>query len=222
MTADDVRILPSLLSADFSDLAGEIRSVEGKGVTELHLDVMDGTFVPNLTFGPIVIEAVRSLTTLVLDTHLMVREPAHLIPAFRRAGADWISIHVEACTDVGGALRAIRESGAKVGLAVNPETPLDAALPWLGELDHLLLMTVSPGFGGQSFRAEVLPKIEEAVRVREREGHSFRIEVDGGISPGTARDVAAAGARLLVAGSDVFGADDRAGAIAEIARRAVS
>jgi len=220
MTTGEPRVLPSLLSADFSDLGREIESVEKCGVSELHLDVMDGAFVPNLTFGPIVIEAVRSLTDLTLDVHLMVREPGHLIGAFRKAGADWISVHLEACADVKGTLQAIRGSGAQAGLALNPETPLAGAVPMLGGLHHLLLMTVSPGFGGQSFRGEVLPKIEEAATLREREGHSFMIEVDGGISPDTAHNVAAAGARLLVAGSAVFRADDRPKAIAEITRRA--
>lgn len=220
MNYRSIEVIPSLLSADFSRLGEEIRSVEEGGAKILHLDVMDGTFVPNLTFGPILVKAIRKLSDRTLDVHLMVREPAHLIPAFRRAGSDWISIHVEACGDIPGTLAVIRDSGALPGLVLNPETPLERAIPYMGEINHLLLMTVSPGFGGQSFRSEVLPKISEARRIRDTAGHRCLIEVDGGVSPDTAKIVGEAGAELLVAGSAVFGSVDRGEAIAEITRLA--
>lgn len=184
--------------------------MEEAGARTLHLDVMDGRFVPNLTFGPIVVRAIRRLSSAVLDTHLMVREPAHLVPAFRKAGADWISIHAEACADVEGTLEAIRVSGARPGLVLNPPTPLEAVLPWIDGIHHLLIMTVNPGFGGQSFMREVVPKIREARRVRDERGLGFRIEVDGGVNRETAPIVREAGGDLLVAGSAVFGAADRA------------
>jgi ribulose-phosphate 3-epimerase len=214
---NEVQVLPSLLAADFSRLEAEIRSVEAAGSRILHLDVMDGQFVPNLTFGPLVVRAVAKLTDRVLDTHLMVREPAHLIPAFREAGSHWISVHVEACADVAGALDLIRRSGALPGLALNPETPFAAVRPFLGGLNHLLVMTVSPGFGGQSFREEVLPKIEEARRHRDEKGLAYLISVDGGVDPETAKRVRRAGAELLVAGSAIFRATDRAKAMRAIA-----
>ncbi len=220
MSPSLVQVLPSLLSADFSKLEEEIRSVEEGDAKILHLDVMDGTFVPNLTFGPILVKAIRKLSDRVLDVHLMVREPAHLIPAFRRAGADWISIHAEACEDIPGTLEVIRHSGAKPGLVINPETPLEKATPFMAEINHLLLMTVSPGFGGQAFREEVLPKIEEARRIRDDAGMRCFIEVDGGVAAATAKAVGLAGAELLVAGSAVFGGEDRGEAIAEITRLA--
>lgn len=211
-----VQVLPSLLSADFSRLEEEIRSVERAGAKILHLDAMDGGFVPNLTFGPIIVKAVAKLTDLVLDTHLMVTEPAHLVPAFRKAGAHWLSIHVEACADPAAVLAEIRKSGALPGIALNPETPFQAVVPYLDGLNHLLVMAVSPGFGGQSFREEVLPKIEEAVRHRDRHGHSYLVSVDGGVGRGTASRVRAAGAELLVAGSALFGAADRGAEMAAI------
>jgi ribulose-phosphate 3-epimerase len=214
------QVLPSLLSADFSRLEEEIRSVERAGARILHLDVMDGSFVPNLTFGPLIVRAIAKLTDLVLDTHLMVREPAHLVGAFRKAGSHWISVHVEACADVAGALEAVRRSGALPGLALNPETPFEAVLPYLDGLNHLLVMSVSPGFGGQSFREDVLPKIEAAREHREAAGLSYLISVDGGIDPGTAPLVRRAGAELLVAGSAVFGGPDRGEAMRAILRGA--
>lgn len=220
MNRTPVQVLPSLLSADFSRLGEEIRSVEEGGAKILHLDVMDGTFVPNLTFGPIVVKAIREMSDRTLDVHLMVREPAHLIDAFRKAGSDWISVHVEACADIPATLEAIRAGGALPGLVINPETPLEEALPYMGGINHLLIMTVSPGFGGQAFRSEVVPKIVEARRIRDAEGHRCLIEVDGGVSPETAKAVGEAGAELLVAGSAVFGKRDRAAAIAGIARLA--
>ena len=211
-----IQALPSLLAADFSRLEEEIRSVEEGGAKILHLDVMDGRFVPNLTFGPLIVKAIAKLTDLVLDTHLMVKEPAHLIPAFRKAGAHWLSIHVEACADPAAVLDEIRRSGALPGIALNPETPFEAVVPFLGGLNHLLVMTVSPGFGGQSFREDVLPKIEAAVRHREKHGHSYLVSVDGGVNRDTAARVRIAGAELLVAGSAIFRAEDRAAAMAAI------
>lgn len=211
-----VQVLPSLLSADFARLEEEIRSVEAAGARILHLDVMDGAFVPNLTFGPIIVSAIARLTDLVLDTHLMVREPAHLVPAFRKAGSHWISVHVEACADPAAALAEIRKGGALPGIALNPETPFEAVVPYLGGLNHLLVMSVHPGFGGQSFREEAIPKIEAAARLREKGGHSYLISVDGGVNRATGMRVMGAGAELLVAGSAVFGAEDRGAAMRAI------
>jgi ribulose-phosphate 3-epimerase len=214
-----VEVLPSLLAADFSRLAEEIRSVEKAGAKTLHLDVMDGQFVPNLTFGPLIVRAIAKLTRLTLDTHLMVREPASLVPRFREAGSHWISCHVEACEDVAATLSEIRRSGALPGLALNPETPFESVLPYLSGLNHLLVMTVSPGFGGQGFRSEVVPKIAEARRVREEKGYSYRISVDGGVNAETAPVVRKAGAELLVAGSAIFRTGDRAAAMSSIQGR---
>ncbi len=217
-----IQILPSVLAADFSRLEPELRSVEEGGIDILHLDVMDGQFVPNLTFGPLLVKAIDKLSEKTLDVHLMVNEPAYLIPPFRKAGADWITIHTEACDDVAETLKAIRDSGALAGLAINPETPLSDAIPYFSDIHLMLLMTVSPGFGGQSFRAEVIPKIEQAELIREREGHDFVIEVDGGIGMETAGRVVDAGAELLVAGSAVFDQDDRPTAIRALLDRAVA
>ncbi len=212
-----IEVLPSVLSADFSRLTEEIRSVEDAGAKTLHLDVMDGSFVPNLTFGPIIIRAIRKLTGAILDTHLMVDEPGHLVPAFRKAGADWISIHLEACGDVAGTLQEIRDSGALPGLVLNPETPFEEAVPYLNRLNHLLIMTVHPGFGGQSFISEVLPKIEEAKRHRGDLNLDYRIQVDGGVNREMAHLVRDAGADMLIAGSALFGAADRAAEMRAIA-----
>lgn len=212
-------VSPSLLSADFARLGEEIRAVERAGATVLHLDVMDGQFVPNLTFGPLLVEAVNRLTDVRLETHLMVVEPGPLLPAFVRAGSDLVSVHVEerAVSDVTGALRAIEDLGAEPGLALNPETPVDAVFPYLDDLAQVLVMSVSPGFGGQAFRPEALGKIRALVRERSERGLAFTIAVDGGVNPETARNCVAAGADLLVAGNAIFRAPDPAAAFRAIA-----
>ncbi len=182
----------------------------------MHLDIMDGHFVDNISFGPAVVQAVHETNDIFLDVHLMVTRPDHYLPRFVAAGADLITVHVEAEHDVGCTLRKIQEAGCKAGLALNPATPLEAALPYLAHVDLLLCMTVIPGFGGQAFMAEVLPKIEAAAKVREERGLSFHIEVDGGIDALTAARCAKAGANVMVAGSSTFRAPDMAVAIRTI------
>ena len=197
-------VAPSILTADFSRLA-EALSVPDPAREWVHCDVMDNHFVPNLTFGPIIVEAVRKLTPAWLDVHLMITEPIRLIPAFRAAGADGITVHLEACADLNGTLEAIRQSGAHVGLALRPGTPLAEAEPHLGALDLLLVMTVEPGFGGQEFMPDALGKVRQAAQWRKDRGGRWLIEVDGGIAPDTARMAREAGAEVFVAGHAIYG-----------------
>ena len=205
-----ILIAPSLLSADFSRLAEEVRDVERAGCDALHIDVMDGHFVPNLTIGPLVVAAIHRVTELPLDVHLMIDTPSRYIAEFRKAGADWITIHVEAEKDICGVLQAIRASGAKAGLSLRPKTPVETMLPYLPELDLVLVMSVEPGFGGQSF----MPDMMEKVKVLRSKFQGL-ISVDGGIGTGNASQALEAGADVLVAGSAVFGKADRAKAIRE-------
>ena len=195
---------PSLLAADFGRLADELGAIETGGADLVHLDVMDGQFVDNITLGPVVIRGIRKLTSLFLDTHLMVQEPQRYVDAFRAAGCDGITVHVEATRDVHGALAAVRGSGAQVGLALNPDTPLAACVPYLDAIDLLLVMSVHPGHGGQKFRVDVLSKVEEAAERRRDLGLTFAIEIDGGIDARTAAPARRAGADVLVAGTAVF------------------
>ena len=205
-----IMIAPSLLSADFSKLAEEVRDVEKAGCDALHIDVMDGHFVPNLTIGPLVVSAVRKVTKLVLDVHLMIDAPSRYIEEFRKAGADWITIHVEAERDILKTLREIKKLGAKAGISLRPKTSLETILPYLSELDLVLVMSVEPGFGGQSF----MPDMMEKVKVLRPKFQGL-ISVDGGIGAGNASQALEAGADVLVAGSAVFGKADRAKAIRE-------
>jgi ribulose-phosphate 3-epimerase len=213
-----LRIAPSILSADFARLGEELQAVERAGADLVHVDVMDGRFVPNITIGPVVAASVRRSTRLTIDAHLMIVEPERYLEAFARAGVDSISVHLEAVKDLAAALRQIRALGKRAAVAVNPGSPLDAVLPVLDQLDMVLLMTVNPGFAGQRFMDGVLPKIRALRAEIDRRGLDVDIEVDGGIYPNTAPLVIEAGADILVAGSAVFGAPghDYAGAIAAL------
>ena len=214
-----MRIAPSILSADFADLARAVAGVASEADT-LHVDVMDGHFVPNLTIGPPVVKALRAHTDLYLDCHLMVTNPADLLAGFTRAGANGCTVHVE-LGDTAALVAEVRGHGLDVGLALSPDTPFDAAAPFLDQVDLLLLMTVFPGFGGQAFMEEVLPKVAAARAEVDRRALDVAIQVDGGIDAHTGAAAAAAGADVFVAGTAIFGADDPRAAAREL-RAAVS
>ena len=211
-----VAVAPSLLSADFARLEDEIAAVEKTGVEFLHLDVMDGHFVPNLTFGPLVVEAISRVSTVPLDAHLMISNPDKYIPNFVDAGAHIVTIHAEASSEVRRDLRQIRKRGAKAGLSINPDNTTQNVEAFLEDVDLLLVMSVFPGFGGQSFMESVLPNVERAVAVREDRGLEFAIEIDGGINPETAVRARAAGAEILVAGTAIFRTPDYQRAVDDI------
>jgi len=203
-------VAPSILSADFARLGEEIRAVENAGADWIHVDVMDGHFVPNLTLGAPVVKSLRPVTKLPLDVHLMIDEPERYVEDFAKAGADYLTIHVEASTQVEDTLKAIREQGMKPGITLKPGTPVDRIFPFLKWVDLVLVMTVEPGFGGQSFMRDQVAKIAEIRAELSRIGHSALIEVDGGVTDVTAKELS--GADVLVAGSFVF-KKDYAGAI---------
>ncbi|HET6330828.1 MAG TPA: ribulose-phosphate 3-epimerase [Holophagaceae bacterium] len=209
-------LAPSLLSADFTRLGEALSMIEAAGAGVAHVDVMDGRFVPNITIGMPVVEAMRRATRLPLDCHLMIVEPLRYAAEFVKAGADWVSVHQEADPHLHRTLRAIRDAGAKAGVVLNPSTPVETLVDLVGDFDFVLLMSVNPGFGGQSFIPRVLDKVRRLDALRSERQTPFLIEVDGGVGMKNARDLVAAGADVLVAGNAVFKAPDPKQAIREL------
>ena len=199
-----IKIAPSLLSADFRNIEKEIKKVERCGVDLLHLDIMDGHFVPNITFGPMIVRAINQCTRLPLDVHLMIENPDSLVESFVKSGADYLTVSMEACKHLHRTISLVKNFRVKVGCALNPATPFESVKPIIKELDLLLLMTVNPGFGGQKFISSVVSKISEAKKFIEEHKLKTEIEVDGGINPQTAKLVKKAGATILVAGNAIF------------------
>lgn len=217
--SERLMIAPSMLKCDFGNLESEIAWLEDAGAKLLHLDVMDGHFVPNLSYGAMVIERIRERTPLILDAHLMIENPERWVDDYLRAGCDWITIHIEACKDPVPVLRKIREAGRFAGIALNPETPVSALTPCLGEVDLVLVMSVHPGFGGQAFIPSSTDKVKE---IRQLIGSEPLISIDGGIGPKTIAQVSAAGAEIFVAGSSIFDQESYQDAMNEMAELAAS
>lgn len=202
-------LAPSMLSADFKVLGEELQTVETYGATYIHYDVMDGMFVPSLSFGPAILQSIRPASKLVHDVHLMIEEPIRYIEAFAKASADIITVHLEACEDLHATIAKIKECGCKVGVSIKPKTPVSALEPYLEELDMILIMSVEPGFGGQKFIPSSLEKIAEARSLVSEKGLDIDIQVDGGIYTHNVEDVLKAGANIIVAGSAVFNGDTK-------------
>jgi ribulose-phosphate 3-epimerase len=213
-----VKIAPSILSADFSKLGEEIKDVERGGADYIHVDVMDGHFVPNITIGPLIVDSIRPITKLPLDVHLMIENPDQYIEDFAKAGADYITVHVEACHHLHRTIHLIKSLGVKAGVVLNPATPVQLIEPIIEDLDMVLLMSVNPGFGGQKFISSVLSKIKQVKEMSEQKGLNLEIEVDGGVNEETALLCVEAGATVLVAGSAVFNQSDRRDAISRLKR----
>lgn len=208
-----IKIAPSILAADFSKLAEEVKEVEAAGAELIHIDVMDGHFVPNITMGAIVVEALRPVTKLPLDVHLMIENPNAYIEQFAKAGADYITVHVEACPHLHRTLQLIKSYGVKSGVVLNPHTPIETILHVLDEIDLVLFMTVNPGFGGQKFIHSVVPKVKQLSDIIRERGLPIEIEIDGGINEETIIPCVEAGATIFVAGSAIYNAPDRAEAL---------
>ncbi|EOS7907304.1 ribulose-phosphate 3-epimerase [Enterococcus hirae] len=211
-----MKIAPSILSADFSNLQRDIELVEKGGADYIHVDVMDGQFVPNITFGPNIVQAIRPITKLPLDVHLMIVDPEKYIPAFAKAGVDIITVHVEATPHIHRALQMMKDLGVKSGVVINPGTPITMIKHVLPIADQVLVMTVNPGFGGQSFIEETVEKIAELSELREQNNWHYSIEVDGGIVPETAQICQKAGADVFVAGSYIYNSEDPVGQINQL------
>jgi ribulose-phosphate 3-epimerase len=211
-----IKIAPSILAANFSKLAEEVIEVEQAGAQLIHIDVMDGHFVPNITMGPIVVEALRPVTKLPLDVHLMIENPDNYIESFAKAGADYITVHVEACPHLHRTIQLIRSFGVKPGVVLNPHTPIESIQHVLEDIDMVLFMTVNPGFGGQKFIYSVIPKIKQLADLIKEKDLAIEIEIDGGINAETIVPCAEAGATIFVAGSAIYNQQDRAQALQDI------
>ncbi|MDQ6664654.1 MAG: ribulose-phosphate 3-epimerase [Acidobacteriota bacterium] len=211
-----VQIVPSILSADFARLGEEIAAIERGGAKMLHVDIMDGHFVPNLTMGPPVVKSIRKITGLTLDLHLMIEDPDFFAPAFIEAGADQVLVHQEVCRNLDRTLRMIRSEGARAGVALNPATPIAMLEDVLDIVDYVLIMSVNPGFGGQEFIPRSLEKIRQLARIRDQRRLDFAIEIDGGVSRGNVTEIVRAGCDWLVAGSSVFHSADPAATVKEM------
>lgn len=212
------KILPSILSADFANLERDVRELEQIGIDIFHIDVMDGNFVPNISFGFPIIEAIRSKTDKIFDCHLMIARPEEYVERFCNAGCDMVSFHIEATNHADRVIQIIKNSGKKAGIVLNPQTPIESVKYLLPKLDYVLIMTVNPGFGGQKFIPEMLEKIEELAKIREEKGFSLLIQVDGGVNVETSKLCRDKGADLLVCGSFLFGAEDKEKTLGELLR----
>ena len=212
------KILPSILSADFANLERDVRELEQIGIDMFHIDVMDGNFVPNISFGFPIIEAIRSKTDKIFDCHLMIARPEEYVERFCKAGCDMVSFHIEATNHADRVIQIIKNSGKKAGIVLNPQTSIESVKYLLPKLDYVLIMTVNPGFGGQKFIPEMLDKIEELAKIREEKGYSFLIQVDGGVNVETSKLCRDKGADLLVCGSFLFGAEDKEKTLGELLR----